>query len=146
MAKMSNQLSQSFEAVRKRVGKLDRRVLISFEEKSKLQTVSAIFFIFISTKFITDFSASSAPLAILFSISVAELHAIIEETAAFIESFDNKLSLSFDSFNTEVKPSISSAGVTLGVKRDREGVVAYEIDRSDASSLEIRLEGVAAYL
>ena len=60
--------------------------------------------------------ASSSPFSGFLPVSVADLHAFVEETAFLAKTFDQELSLSLDSFRYEVEPAVVASGVGLRVE------------------------------
>lgn len=51
-----------------------------------------------------DVRPSTSPFAQIFGISIADLHVVVVETAAFGEPLDYEASLALDPLNVEVKP------------------------------------------
>jgi hypothetical protein len=117
------------KTVRKGVGELKRRVLVTSEKVSEFETVFFIFLTFI-VGLVTNDGSSTTPL-VLSVISITYLHALVIETAAFRESFDQKVRLPLDTLNCEVKPCIVAGRIALLIEADFETVDPNQLDLSD---------------
>ena len=126
-ANISEQVGQFFEAIGKAIGELNTSNFGILEEMWKPELVSSTLVILILSIGIGYPSASSSPLGQFLGISVAHFHTLIEQTARFGEALDNKMGLTPDALNAEVKPTWCSVGVGLLLEIDLIGVVADQV-------------------
>ena len=71
----------------------------------KSQLIPFLLLVIILTNSITYPSPSPPPLAHLLSISITHLHSLIIQTRWFSKPPNNKMTLSFKTLNTEIKPT-----------------------------------------
>lgn len=88
--------------------------------------------------------ASPPPFA-FFVISIANLHPLVIETAAFGKAFDYKMGLAFNAFDCEVKPAVVSSRVSLLIEADLKCVNSDQIDRTDVAAFKVRSKSCRSY-